>query len=318
MGNNLEILNEWNVAFSNYKTFKFKEAQELYLRLINMADNNLKRQYMQELIMGTLYVVSNFIKTNGLLYLNSSSYDMNDIISVCNEIWMNKINSGKLLEVNSYKEMFNSDFYNQLCDGLGITKYSILENTILDINTFVDLLMDYIKLKEKDIYFDYLKLIEYIKNNRRYSGTVHKIHYYGNNVDFCKIFDAIIKSLELGDEDLKVSKTKLNKLKYILISNGLEYLRADINNVIVGDTADSYIDACCRKKVVDIVLNSYLDDSLKDILIKRYGIFDGRCRTLEEVAQEHGVTRERIRQKEVKALRKLRLPTYAKQFKELM
>lgn len=318
MGNNLEILNEWNVAFSNYKTFKFKEAQELYLRLINMADNNLKRQYMQELIMGTLYVVSNFIKTNGLLYLNSSSYDMNDIISVCNEIWMNKINSGKLLEVNSYKEMFNSDFYNQLCDGLGITKYSILENTILDINTFIDLLMDYIKLKEKNIDFDYLKLIEYIKNNRRYSRTVHKIYYYGNNVDFCKIFDAIIKSLELGDEDLKVSKTKLDKLKYILISNGLEYLRTDINNVIVGDTADSYIDACCRKKVVDIVLNSHLDDPLKDILIKRYGIFDGRCRTLEEVAQEHGVTRERIRQKEVKALRKLRLPTYAKQFKELM
>lgn len=318
MGNNLEILNEWNVALSNYKTFKFIDAQELYCKLMNMADNNLKRQYMQELIMGTLYVVSDFIKTNGLLYLNSSSYDMNDIISVCNEIWINKINSGKLLEVNSYKEMFDSDFYNQLCDGLGITKYSISENTILDINTFIDLLMDYIKLKEKDIDFDYLKLIEYMKSNRRYSGTVHKIYYYGNNVDFCEIFDAIIKSFELEDENLKVSKTKLDKLKYILINNGLEYLRVDINNVIVGDTADFYIDACCRKQIVDIVLNSHLDDSLKDILIKRFGIFDGRCRTLEEVAQEHGVTRERIRQKEAKALRKLRFPTYAKQFKELM
>ena len=45
MGNNLEILNEWNVALSNYKTFKFIEAQELYCKLMNMADNNLKRQY---------------------------------------------------------------------------------------------------------------------------------------------------------------------------------------------------------------------------------------------------------------------------------
>ena len=157
-----------------------------------------------------------------------------------------------------------------------------------------------------------------MKNDRRYTETIYKIYYYGNNVDFCKIFDAIIKSFELEDKDLKVSRNKLNKLKYILISNGLEYLRADINNVIVGDTTDSYIDACCRKQIIDIFLDSHLDDSLKDILIKRYGIIDGRCRTLEEIAKEYGVTRERIRQKEAKALRKLRNPTYTKKIKELM
>ena len=318
MGNNLEILNEWNKTISSYHTFKFIEAQELYHKLMNMTDDNLKKQYMQELIMGTLYVVSKFINSNGLLYLHSSSYDMNDIISISNEIWLSKINSGKLLEINSFREMFDSDYYNELCSGLGITKYSISENTILDINTFIDLLMDYIKLKEKDIDFDYSKLLEFMKSDRRYTGTINKIYYYGNNVDFCKIFDAIIKSFELEDEDLNVSKTKLDKLKYILISNGLEYLRADINDVIVVDTTDSYLDACCRKQIVDIVLNSHLDDSLKDILVKRYGIFDGRCRTLEEVAKDHGVTRERIRQKEAKALRMLRYPTYAKQFKELM
>ena len=318
MGNNLEILNEWDKTISSYHTFKFVEAREIYQKIVNISDSNLKRQYMHELIIGTLYVVSNFIKSNGLLYLNSASYDMNDIISISNEIWLSKINSGKLLEVNSFREMFDSDYYNELCSGLGITKYSISENTILDINTFIDLLMDYIKLKEKDIDFDYSKLLKFMKNNRRYTRTINKIYYYGNNVDFCKIFDAIIKSFELEDEDLNISKTKLNKIKYILISNGLEYLRGDINDVIVGDTTDSYIDACCRKQVVDILLNSHLDDSLKDILVKRYGIFDGKCRTLGEVAKEHGVTRERIRQKETKALQKLRNPIYAKKFKELM
>ena len=318
MGNNLEILNEWDKTISSYHTFKFVEAREIYQKIVNISDSNLKRQYMHELIIGTLYVVSNFIKSNGLLYLNSVSYDMNDIISISNEIWLSKINSGKLLEVNSFREMFDSDYYNELCSSLGVTKYSISENTILDINTFIDLLMDYIKLKEKDIDFDYSKLLKFMKNNRRYTRTINKIYYYGNNVDFCKIFDAIIKSFELEDEDLNISKTKLNKIKYILISNGLEYLRGDINDVIVGDTTDSYIDACCRKQVVDILLNSHLDDSLKDILVKRYGIFDGKCRTLGEVAKEHGVTRERIRQKETKALQKLRNPIYAKKFKELM
>lgn len=318
MDNNLEILNEWNKTIISYKKINLIEAKKLYKKILNTSDESLKRQYMQELIMGTLYNVSNLIKSNGLLYLNSASYDMNDIISISNEIWLCKINSGKLLEVNSFREIFDSDYYNELCSGLGITKYSISENTVLDINTFINLLMDYIKLKEKDTDFDYSKLLEFMKNDRRYTETIYKIYYYGNNVDFCKIFDAIIKSFELEDKDLKVSRNKLNKLKYILISNGLEYLRADINNVIVGDTTDSYIDACCRKQIIDIFLDSHLDDSLKDILIKRYGIIDGRCRTLEEIAKEYGVTRERIRQKEAKALRKLRNPTYTKKIKELM
>ena len=117
MGNNLEILNEWNKTISSYHTFKFVEARELYQKIVSIDDSNLKRQYMQELIVGTLYVVSNFIKSNGLLYLNSVSYDMNDIISISNEIWLSKINSGKLLEVNSFREMFDSDYYNALNEG---------------------------------------------------------------------------------------------------------------------------------------------------------------------------------------------------------
>jgi RNA polymerase primary sigma factor len=44
----------------------------------------------------------------------------------------------------------------------------------------------------------------------------------------------------------------------------------------------------------------------------RYGLHDGRQRTLEEVGREFGVTRERIRQIEAQALRKLRHPSRAR------
>lgn len=52
----------------------------------------------------------------------------------------------------------------------------------------------------------------------------------------------------------------------------------------------------------------------RDVLRLRFGIDDGRPRTLEEVAQLFGVTRERVRQLEAKALRKLRRPDRSLRF----
>lgn len=48
------------------------------------------------------------------------------------------------------------------------------------------------------------------------------------------------------------------------------------------------------------------------VLRLRFGLDDGRARTLEEVGQKFGVTRERIRQIEAKTLRKLRHPSRSK------
>ena len=54
------------------------------------------------------------------------------------------------------------------------------------------------------------------------------------------------------------------------------------------------------------------------VLKLRFGIEDGRTRTLEEVGKEFNVTRERIRQIEAKALRKLRHPSRSKKLKDFL
>ena len=71
-----------------------------------------------------------------------------------------------------------------------------------------------------------------------------------------------------------------------------------------------------REQVED-VLNT-LSDRERDVLNMRYGLEDGRTRTLEEVGRVFGVTRERIRQIEAKALRKLRHPSRAKMLKDFL
>ena len=61
-----------------------------------------------------------------------------------------------------------------------------------------------------------------------------------------------------------------------------------------------------------------LTDREKKVLCLRFGLEDGRARTLEEVGKEFNVTRERIRQIEAKALRKLRHPSRSKKLKDYL
>ncbi len=61
-----------------------------------------------------------------------------------------------------------------------------------------------------------------------------------------------------------------------------------------------------------------LSDRERRVLELRFGLVDGNSRTLEEVGQEFGVTRERIRQIEAKALRKLRHPLRSRKLRDYL
>lgn len=75
--------------------------------------------------------------------------------------------------------------------------------------------------------------------------------------------------------------------------------------------------ATLLKEQIDEVLDT-LTDRERNVLRLRFGLDDGRSRTLEEVGKEFKVTRERIRQIEAKALRKLRHPSRSKKLRDYL
>ena len=80
--------------------------------------------------------------------------------------------------------------------------------------------------------------------------------------------------------------------------------------------ADAASHQLLKEQVMDVL--SSLTPRERKVLELRFGLEDGRSRTLEEVGREFNVTRERIRQIEAKALRKLRHPTRSKKLKDYL
>jgi RNA polymerase primary sigma factor len=85
-------------------------------------------------------------------------------------------------------------------------------------------------------------------------------------------------------------------------------------DALAPDEAASYL--LLREQIEEVL--SGLNDREQRVLRLRFGLDDGRPRTLEEVGREFGVTRERIRQIEAKALRKLRNPQRSKKLKDYL
>jgi RNA polymerase primary sigma factor len=101
----------------------------------------------------------------------------------------------------------------------------------------------------------------------------------------------------------------------------------------IGEEEDSHLGDFIQDENVpvpaDAAAFSLLQDQLQEVLNTltpreqkvlrlRFGLDDGRARTLEEVGKEFNVTRERIRQIEAKALRKLRHPSRSKKLKDYL
>ena len=120
---------------------------------------------------------------------------------------------------------------------------------------------------------------------------------------------------ELGREILKISQEPVS-LETPIGEEEDSHLGDFIQDDNVPVPADAAAFTLLKEQLVEVL--STLTDREQKVLRLRFGLDDGRARTLEEVGKEFNVTRERIRQIEAKALRKLRHPSRSRKLKDYL
>lgn len=148
--------------------------------------------------------------------------------------------------------------------------------------------------------------------NRAYRTSRNLVQEFGREPTEQELANAMNLPLEKVREILKVSADPVS-LDTTIGEEDDSHLGDFIKDeTVVGpEEAASY--AMLREQIKKLL--DTLTDREQRVLILRFGLEDGRSRTLEEVGREFQVTRERIRQIEAKALRKLRHPSRARMLK---
>lgn len=298
---NISKLEKWQKKISSIERLKIEETKELYKKANMSSDINIKKIYMDKIILGTLYVVYDYIKRNDIEMFCSFSFDMDDIISSFNEVWINKIYNGNLLKVDSFSNIFTTSFFREVYKKLCGDELVIKEQFGISTECLIDLLSSYIYLKNSGKNFNANDLISKCKEYNKWfcCGTVDV-----ENV--IPLLDKIYINLNIKNEcTLNIAKTKIYEFIRVIINIGM-FDRLNNNFKDEVNYEDKVIEKNYNEKFKKDVDSVLIDERKKSIIHERFGLDTGEPETLEMVGKRHSLTKLRVGQIEAKSLRYLR------------
>ena len=298
---NISKLEKWQKKISSIERLKIEETKELYKKANMSSDINIKKIYMDKIILGTLYVVYDYIKRNDIEMFCSFSFDMDDIISSFNEVWINKIYNGDLLKVDSFSNIFTTSFFREVYKNLCEDEIVIKEQFGISTECLIDLLSSYIYLKNSGKNFNANDLISKCKEYNKWFcyGTADV-----ENV--IPLLDKIYTNLNIKNKcTLNIAKTKIYEFIRVIINIGM-FDRLNNNFKDEVNYEDKVIEKIYNEKFKKDVDSVLIDERKKSIIHERFGLDTGEPETLEMVGKRHSLTKLRVGQIEAKSLRYLR------------
>lgn len=321
MEKNEKILLSYEKQIAGYPHLKFKDAVPLYKKIKETDDKNLQKSYMDELIIGTLYIIPKYIRETNILMFCNQNYDAWDIINAFNETWIRKIRADILLKHVNFSSIINCrSFFNEVYKSLGgnpfgkpddlnddtlvnlLTKYLILKDSAQKV-CFQDLITT--ELKEKDI----LNEEEYAL----YSKYANEFYYEFAKQYSWRLIEKLFLNIytntkELSKENLQKQKLYIKKILPFIINMGIEeplnmnWLSSDCD--IEFQVQKKYAKEAFIQMIEEMAkVYGKSGEKAKQIIIMRYGLDGKGCMTQEEIGKILNVSSSRISQIEYKALR---------------
>lgn len=294
---NVDKLEVWYEKIKDFDRLTLDDARELLNKANSTSDENLKKLYMDKVILGTLYVVYNNIKTVSLNLLANSVYDMDDIINTYNELWIREIRRGRLFEIEAFSRVFKRGFFSKLNKILCNNEYVIRKETCIIAKNLKNYFYKYLELRNmrdditvdeflEFIDDDYLNSVDYIERERLFI-LLERIY---ENMNFDKV------------DDCNLSKTNFDHIKYLFIDSTLE---VPIPREYSVSYEDEVINKIYMENIMEFIENSNLDEARKQVLSWRFGLDDDK-KTIRDIGLICGKKGEIIRRREAEALYNLR------------
>lgn len=307
MKRNKYILDKWADEISNYKELSITEAQELYRKYVTTEDEELKKSYLNKLILGTSYVLCDYISKNNLIMLCTPQFDMDDLINSFLEVWIKLIKKGKLLDVKIYSGLFTSSLFTDLYESLGCSEIEISQQFSITAEVFCDLFYRYAECKNCDKEFDYYDILE--KNNACYvTAEVREIIPL-----FEKMYNRLISD---KNEPLEIAKTRiLSFLKYFINVGLLDRLNTRVLDE--SDMENSIQFSVSAEPLLQDVDSLIASDRNRALIHYIYGFEDGEHTTKEAAKRVH-ISRKHANAIELNTRRQLSHDPKIKKYRDLI
>ncbi len=286
--NNDKILESWNLQFQDQKRLNYKQTKELINLANETEDEKLKKEYFNQAILGTQYVIYNFLKTTKIYCFSSTETPTEDIIATVHETWIEYIKNNALKENETFSKVtFSNKFSNKVMEKLGIRQQLRKKTSDKYSTEFNNMALHRSNTELTEFFMTY-----YIATNSGQDGeeALNKYETYKTLLPFEKngtitFFEKITNYIETSTDYRDISPANIRNYIEMIIANTISNDSLEDEILIVTyryDDNEIYRDFSTQ---IDNALNS-LTDLQNEFLRKCYG-FDENITSVQQIEEEY-------------------------------